>query len=113
MFCKKCGAAHEEDSMDEGTPEEEAAESPEFEAGEDSESEDDKSKLDILRELIDQTGEAHGKKLASGGAVVRPLPVSKKPSFSAPVPPTSKEVAWGDDEDEDVSDIISRFKRKA
>jgi hypothetical protein len=109
MFCKKCGHPHEIES---GSLEEETAESPEFEASEGGESEDDKSKLDILRELIEQTGEAHGKKLASGGAVVRPLPVSKKPSSSAPAPSKPKEIAWGDDEEEDVSDIVSRFRRK-
>jgi len=109
MFCKNCGYAH-----DEGSKEEEAMESPEFEAGEDEgEDEDSKSKLDILRELIDQTGAAHGKKLASGGAVVRPLPISTKPKESPPPPPSPQKVAFGDEEDEDVSDIISRFKRKA
>ena len=120
MFCKSCGKPHESES---GTLEEEAAESPEFESGE--QDGEDESKLDTLRELIEEMKGASGQRLASGGAVVRPLPKSgnpfpQKPTYKpmeTPTPeptPTSKpsQVAFGDEEEEDVSDIISRFKRK-
>ena len=117
MFCKKCGHPHEPES---GTLDEEAAESPEFESGE--QDGEDESKLDTLRELIEEMKGASGQRLASGGAVVRPLPKSDNPfprptskPMETPTPkPTPKpsQVAFGDEEEEDVSDIVSRFKRK-
>lgn len=103
MFCKSCGSKHENEENEE----------IEMNLEIDDEEEGDKSKLDILRELIQETKNDSGKRLASGGAVVRPLPIST--SKPAPPPPKPQEIAFTDEEEDsdfDAEDFRSRFKRK-